>query len=212
MSNPRVLKLRLLRAEEQGPKGAAVPITGRYHALSEVKKISMSFAPFVKILYDGNMISLKTNHDGLLQNSANAETDAGSGKPAAKRKPRNVPGIDNTQLNRAAEKKLAEIKKMFGKNLARIRKEAGYSQLGLSFEIDMTHNFINELEQGSKGASFQTLCKLSVILRTPVSQFFEPEEGQSALDSSGFQYPDPINQVLDLLHETIDTWNANRTK
>lgn len=148
----------------------------------------------------------------MLQGSVNAEMDAASRKPAAKRKPRSVPGIDNTQLHRTAEKNLVEIKKMFGKNLARIRRKAGYSQLNLSFEIDMTQNFINELEQGSKGASFETLSKLSVILRTPVSQFFEPEEGKSALGFDAFQYSDPINQVVDLLHETIDTWNTNRTK
>jgi transcriptional regulator with XRE-family HTH domain len=158
------------------------------------------------------MIIPKTSDGGLLQNPASVETDSGSRKPDAKRKARSVPGIDNTQLLRASEKKLVEMRKVFGKNLARIRKEAGYSQLTLSLEIDMAHNFINELEQGSKGASFQTLSKLSVILRSPIARFFEPEEERSALDSNDFQYPDPINNMVDMLHETIDTWNINRTK
>jgi transcriptional regulator with XRE-family HTH domain len=170
------------------------------------------FAFFVKILHDYGMENIKTNRGGLPQNAAGAETGAGSRKPDAKRKPRHVPGIDNTQLDQAAEKRAAEIRKMFGKNLARFRKQAGYSQLALSLETGLTHNFINELEQGGKGASFQTLSKLSVVLRTPIAQFFEPEEGQPALDSCGFQYPDPINQIVDLLHETIDTWNTKRTK
>jgi transcriptional regulator with XRE-family HTH domain len=158
------------------------------------------------------MLIPKTSNGGLSQNSADVETGSGSRKPDTKRKPRSVPGIDNSQLLQAADKKLVEMRKMFGKNLARIRKEAGYSQLNLSLDIDMTHNFINEMEQGIKGASFQTLCKLSVILRTPISRFFEPGEGQSALDPDDFQYPDPINQIVDMLHDTIDTWNTNRTK
>jgi transcriptional regulator with XRE-family HTH domain len=110
----------------------------------------------------------------------------------------------------AVQEKLAAMKKMFGRNLARIRKSAGYSQLALSVEVDLTHNFINELEQGAKGASFETLARLSAVLRVPVHQFFEPLESVPANDA--FRYSDPIDQLMTELHETIDGWNDKRTK
>ena len=114
------------------------------------------------------------------------------------------------ELSQVVSGKLAEVKKLFGQNLARIRKEAGYSQLALSVEVDLTHNFINELEQGTKGASFETLVRFSIILRTPIHQFFEPL-GKTP-PPGDFQYPDPIDHLMTELHETIDLWNDKRMK
>lgn len=119
-------------------------------------------------------------------------------------------GSADTELSQVVGGKLVEVKKLFGQNLARIRKQAGYSQLALSVEVDLTHNFINELEQGIKGASFETLVRFSIVLRTPIHQFFEPLEKVPPHDD--FQYPDPIDQLLTELHETIDVWNDKRTK
>jgi transcriptional regulator with XRE-family HTH domain len=119
-------------------------------------------------------------------------------------------GSDETELSQAVSNRLAELKKWFGRNLARIRKKAGYSQLALSTEVDLTHNFINELEQGIKGASFETLARFSVVLRVPVHQFFEPLEEAPPHDDS--RYPDAIDQLTTELHEIIDVWNDKRTK
>lgn len=138
--------------------------------------------------------------------------NSGSRELDKKRKSGDIPCTDNTKLAQATNRTLAELRKLFGKNLADIRKKAGYSQLALSIDIDMTHNFINELERGSKGASFLTLSKLSVILRAPVHEFFEPIERQPAFNSSDFQYSDPIDQMVNQLHEAIDIWNDKRTK
>jgi transcriptional regulator with XRE-family HTH domain len=119
-------------------------------------------------------------------------------------------GSGDTELAQVVGPKLAELKKRFGRNLARIRKNAGYSQLALSVEIDRTHNFINDLEQGAKGASFEMLVRLSFVLRVPVHQFFEPLEEVPPHDV--FQYPDAIDQLMTELHETIDAWNDKRAK
>ena len=119
-------------------------------------------------------------------------------------------GSDDTELSQVVNGKLAEMKKLFGQNLARIRKAAGYSQLALSVEVDLTHNFINELEQGAKGASFATLSRLSIVLRTPIHQFFEPLD--KAPPRGDFQYPDPIDNLMTELHEVIDGWNDKRMK
>jgi transcriptional regulator with XRE-family HTH domain len=166
------------------------------------------------------MTNQKKEYFDRVQNFAEHNSEAeeschkypGSRELDKKCKTGNIPCIDNTKLTQATNKKLTELRKLFGKNLAGIRKKAGYSQLALSIDIDMTHNFINELEQGNKGASFLTLSKLSVILRVPVHEFFEPIERQFAFNSNDFQYSDPIDQMVSQLHETIDIWNDKRTK
>jgi transcriptional regulator with XRE-family HTH domain len=167
------------------------------------------------------MIIQKTDYSDRLRNSSCPETehnpgteagksngkDSDSPKPDAKRQVDSAPFIDNTRLIQEANEKVLEVRKLFGKNLTRIRKSTGYSQTALSHDIDMTHNFINELEQGTKGASFETLSKLSLILRTPVHEFFKSSGKEPSED---FRYSDPINQIVDQLHETIDLWNTNR--
>jgi transcriptional regulator with XRE-family HTH domain len=45
--------------------------------------------------------------------------------------------------------------------------------LALSVETGLSRNFINEMEQGQRGASFQTIARLSFTLRVPAQQFFE---------------------------------------
>jgi transcriptional regulator with XRE-family HTH domain len=128
----------------------------------------------------------------------------------AKQQIEDTSDIDSAGLVLAADKKLPELKKVFGKNLARIRREAGYSQAALSFDTGMTRNFINDLEQGTKGASFLTLAKLSVILRTSAHEFFEPEG--RALPTEEVWYSDPVGRIADQLHEASDTWNSKRAK
>jgi transcriptional regulator with XRE-family HTH domain len=133
-----------------------------------------------------------------------------SHKLDAKWRTRNAFAADSTDPVQAADKKIPDLKKAFGKNLARIRKEAGYTQAALSLGTGMTRNFINELEQGAKGASFLTLTKLSVILRTPVYEFFEPEGKGPSVEE--LRNPVRIDHAADELHEIIGTWDGNRTE
>jgi transcriptional regulator with XRE-family HTH domain len=128
-----------------------------------------------------------------------------SQKTGANRRNGKVLTAGEAKFVRTSDQKVAELKKTFGKNLARIRKAAGYSQLGLSLDIEMTHNFINDLEHGTKGVSFQTLLRLSDILRTPVHAFFEAEETRPPAED--FRYRDPVDRMVDHLHETIDEWS-----
>jgi transcriptional regulator with XRE-family HTH domain len=116
----------------------------------------------------------------------------------------------NRNTGNIPDNQLKELKSVFGENLARIRKQAGYSQLALAREINVAHNFISELEKGSKGASFETLARLEIALRTPVHEFFERNGKPPA--PADFQYPDPIDKLLDELHETLDEWNDARPK
>jgi transcriptional regulator with XRE-family HTH domain len=163
------------------------------------------------------MKNKKTNAGGPAQSPESPKT--GSGKTGADsllmktnspKQNAESSGFNSTELLQILSGKLAEAKKLFGQNLACIRKNAGYSQLALSVEVDLSHNFINDLEQGRKGASFETLVRLSVVLRTPIHQFFESP--QEAPPHDDFQYPDPIDKLMIDLHETIDGWNDKRTK
>jgi transcriptional regulator with XRE-family HTH domain len=172
--------------------------------MSDIRKILMVFALFTNSIDDWFMANTQKKSGGL-QDFANAKTET-------EQRTGNAPGLDQMRLVGKTEKKLEEMKKVFGKNLARIRRESGYSQLSLSLEINMTHNFINELEQGNKGASFLTLAKLEIALRTPVHKFFEPEKEEANPDADVFLYPDAIDKMVGQLHETIDTWNNKRVK
>jgi transcriptional regulator with XRE-family HTH domain len=150
----------------------------------------------------------KTNDGGRLENSSeNGRGDTDSRKRRAEWP---VPGISSEALAQAAKEKNTELRKTFGRNLARIRKRVGYSQLSLATELEMSHNFINELEQGDKGASFQTIAKLSIILRTPAQSFFEQLENQPAPED--FRYSESVDELKLNLYETIDTWYSKRVK
>jgi transcriptional regulator with XRE-family HTH domain len=67
-----------------------------------------------------------------------------------------------------------EINILFGKNLKRIRNQRNISQLSLATKADLTHNFINDIENGRKWVSPDTLAKLSNALEIEPYHFFAP--------------------------------------
>jgi transcriptional regulator with XRE-family HTH domain len=69
----------------------------------------------------------------------------------------------------------AEVKAILAKNLKRLRAKQNLSQLQLAIKTGLTHNFINDLENGKKWLSPGTLGKLSKALVTEPYQFFVPE-------------------------------------
>jgi transcriptional regulator with XRE-family HTH domain len=157
----------------------------------------------------GNSADRAAKSENNREVGENGLRDSASPQPGAKQWQAGK-AAGSAEFVQATEENLEKLKKMFGKNLARIRKEVGYSQLDLSLEISRSHNFINDLEHGVKGASFQTLSRLSAILRTPVYVFFEPVKKQPPVE--GFRYPEPVGQMLNQLRETIDTWSENWIK
>ena len=64
------------------------------------------------------------------------------------------------------------VRKMFSKNLKRLRTVANLSQVSLAAEADLTHNFINDIENGKKWISPETLGKLATALKAEPYQFF----------------------------------------
>jgi transcriptional regulator with XRE-family HTH domain len=68
-----------------------------------------------------------------------------------------------------------KIRVLLGKNLRRLRVQQNMSQLNLSSQTGLAHNFINDIENGKKWASPKTLAKLISVLKVDVYQFFVPD-------------------------------------
>jgi transcriptional regulator with XRE-family HTH domain len=75
-----------------------------------------------------------------------------------------------------------DIRLLVSKNLKRIRDMQNISQLNLALKAGLTHNFINDIENGKKGISCKSLAKLASALRVQPFQFFLPE----TVDDDGF--------------------------
>jgi transcriptional regulator with XRE-family HTH domain len=68
-----------------------------------------------------------------------------------------------------------EIRRIFARNLKRLREVQNISQLQLSVMTGLTHNFINDLEHGKKWVSPESLAKFAGALRVQPFQFFLSE-------------------------------------
>ncbi|MCL2831741.1 MAG: helix-turn-helix domain-containing protein [Treponema sp.] len=67
------------------------------------------------------------------------------------------------------------IRNLFSRNLKRLRNAANISQLALAGRANLTHNFINDIENGKKWVSDETIGKLATALRAEPYQFFLSE-------------------------------------
>lgn len=67
-----------------------------------------------------------------------------------------------------------KVKKLFGYNLKRLRKDKGISQMELAEIVGMTFNFISDIETGKKWVSPESIEKFSESLNVPVYYFFLP--------------------------------------
>jgi transcriptional regulator with XRE-family HTH domain len=76
-----------------------------------------------------------------------------------------------------------DINLLFGKNLKRIRTQKNVSQLTLANKADLAHTFINDIENGRKWISSETLAKLANALETDLYQFFTPVSAPFNIDT-----------------------------
>ena len=67
------------------------------------------------------------------------------------------------------------IRSLFSRNLKRLRAVANMSQLTLAENAGLTHNFINDIENGKKWVSAETIGKLAFTLKAEPYQFFISE-------------------------------------
>jgi len=87
---------------------------------------------------------------------------------------------------------------LFTANLVRLRKEAGLSQKRLAEQAGLTHNFVNDLENMKKGASFKTIDQLSKTLGVePIQFFIDPNNWDMNKNA-------PFLAILDRLNKNIN--------
>ena len=67
------------------------------------------------------------------------------------------------------------IRNLFSRNLRRLRRIANISQVSLADDAGLTHNFINDIENGKKWVSAKTIGKLATALKAEPYQFFITE-------------------------------------
>jgi transcriptional regulator with XRE-family HTH domain len=75
-----------------------------------------------------------------------------------------------------------EIRAILSRNLKRLRAKKNLSQLSLAIQAGLTHNFINDIENGKKWLSPKTLAALATVLNTEPHEFFAPEATLSGQD------------------------------
>jgi transcriptional regulator with XRE-family HTH domain len=69
----------------------------------------------------------------------------------------------------------ADVRAVLSRNLKRLRANRNLSQLALAVEAGLTHNFINDIENGKKWLSPRTLASLATALGTQPHEFFVSE-------------------------------------
>ena len=69
-----------------------------------------------------------------------------------------------------------DVRLLVSKNLKRLRSMQNISQLGLATRAGLTHNFINDIENGKKGISGKSLAKLCAALEVEPHQFYLPDD------------------------------------
>lgn len=104
-----------------------------------------------------------------------------------------------------------EIRTLFGHNLKRFRKEKDISQMQLAEKADLTFNFINDIENGKKWISPNTLAKLSSALDVQPYHFFlsvqSVQNDKYCKDETLSAFSDDVlNQISKILRETVERY------
>jgi transcriptional regulator with XRE-family HTH domain len=104
------------------------------------------------------------------------------------------------------------IRVLLGKNLRRLRLLQNVSQLTLSGQTGLAHNFINDIENGKKWISSRTLAKLASALKVDAYQLFLPDYrfNDSADDFFSVYLDDFSNSIQKMVGELRNRYNQDR--
>jgi transcriptional regulator with XRE-family HTH domain len=101
-------------------------------------------------------------------------------------------------MSKKDETKPNEIQEIFSANIRRLRKTADITQLVLAKKAGLTYNFINDIENGKKWVSPETLSKLSKALEVePYHFFLSPVHCSKAEDL-------PIIGIIETLNKNVN--------
>lgn len=96
------------------------------------------------------------------------------------------------------------VRTLLAMNLKRARLNRGWSQLRLATETGLAHNFINNIEQGKKWVSPDSLDSLCTALQIEPYQLFSPVESPRVdKDAAVAGLCDELSQRTALLVEEL---------
>jgi transcriptional regulator with XRE-family HTH domain len=101
------------------------------------------------------------------------------------------------------------IRALLSKNLKRLRSQMKISQLSLAMRTGLTHNFINDIENGKKWVSPDTIAKLAKALNAEPYQLFIPEPAISSKDAE--LMADYLDECGDSFHKMIEDIKSRYT-
>jgi transcriptional regulator with XRE-family HTH domain len=67
---------------------------------------------------------------------------------------------------------VSSLRKQFGTRLREVRQAQGLTQEHLAEKASLSLNFLNLIERGERGPSFDSLERLARALKTPVAELF----------------------------------------
>ena len=73
----------------------------------------------------------------------------------------------------------ADIKKLFGKKIKKLREQTNYSQEELSVKLGITQRQVSMIERGLSFPKLQTLNKIAYVFNCDIQNLFENEHLQS---------------------------------
>lgn len=77
---------------------------------------------------------------------------------------------------------MGRLRKTFGMRLREVRLARGLTQEQLAEKLNVSLNFLNLIERGQRAPSFDTLERMSRVLRVPVADLFLSKPTKAALD------------------------------
>jgi transcriptional regulator with XRE-family HTH domain len=92
----------------------------------------------------------------------------------------------------------AIIRNLFSKNLKRIRTSQGISQLSLANMTGLTLAFINDIENGKKWISPNTIARFCKALKMEAFHFFLSDEELEGLDKTALStYMNDLSSIVE---------------
>lgn len=114
---------------------------------------------------------------------------------------------------------MAEIKRLIGDQIRRLRKERGLSQEGLAWKVGMHYTYIGAIERGEKNWSVGTLSRIADGLDVRIDEFFDFIEPRQIPDKSSVMImkeiqkcPPELQQLLLDLLRGINALHTGKTE
>jgi transcriptional regulator with XRE-family HTH domain len=96
------------------------------------------------------------------------------------------------------------VRILLSKNLKRLRYQKKMSQLNLAIRTGLTQNFINDIENGKKWVSPDTIAKLSIALNAEPYQFFTPDPTIKEADKHALaSYLDDFTESIKMMVQEL---------